>query len=204
MIRSYIAYDPTTGEIVRKVTCPEEIAELQFQAGEQWIEADASPETHYVKDGAVVAYTDQQREAKAKSPPFPARWSNTEMRWIDLRSLEQVKADCWAAIKAQRNAAEWGGFDTPFGRFDSDPNSQTKIIGTAQLASIALAQGAPFNVEWTLQDNTSVSLDATQMIAVGAALAAHVDAVHQRGRQLRAQIEAATTLADLEGISWTP
>lgn len=204
MIRSYIAYDPTTGEIVRKVTCPEEIAELQFQAGEQWIEADASPETHYVKDGAVVAYTAQAREQKSRRVSSHHVWSNSAMQWVDLRTLEQRRAAKWAEMKRAREAAEAAGFDTPWGRFDSDPISQTKIIGAAQLASIALAQGAPFNVEWTLQDNTSVSLDATQMIAVGAALAAHIDAVHQRGRQLRAQIEAATTFADLEGISWTP
>lgn len=184
---------------------------------ESWVEAAELPgyrrvevpftvtdESHWISPaGDPVAYTPAQRQAKATVPPHPAHWSNQAMAWVDDRSLSEVREDQWRQIKAAREAAEWGGFDTPFGRFDSDPASQTKIIGAAQLASIALAQGAPFNIEWTLQDNTRVSLDAAQMIAVGAALANHVNAIHQRGRQLRAQIEAAATLADLESITWT-
>lgn len=139
---------------------------------------------------------------RPERPSVHHRWNPEVGAWQDSRSMDELRAARWEEIKAQRDAAEWGGFDTPFGRFDSDPNSQTKIIGAAQLASIALAQGTPFSIEWTLQDNTSVSLDAAQMIAVGAALSNHANAVHQRGRQLRAQIEAAVTLADLESITW--
>lgn len=186
-------------------------------ATESWVDAAQLPgyrlvevhdtvtdETHWISPaGQPIAYTDQQREAKAKSPPFPARWSNTEMRWIDLRSLEQVKADCWAAIKAQRDAAEWGGFDTPFGRFDSDPRSQAKIIGAAQLASIAAARGEPFSIRWTLQDNSTVVLDAPAMIAVGVAMGQHIDSVHQIGRAKRAAIEAATTYDAVMAVTWS-
>lgn len=205
----YVAYRPEDGQIVQ-VMCGGELSDAAQAAARLQCECLAVDDTtpvddvsHYVLDGVLQAYSPAQLRARQERPTWPCRWSNTEMRWIDLRSLEQVKADCWAAIKAQRDAAEWGGFDTPFGRFDSDPVSQAKIIGAAQLASVSLAQGTPFTIEWTLQDNTSVSLDAAQMVAVGAALANHVNAVHQRGRQLRAQIEAAATIADLESITWT-
>lgn len=206
MMTPFIVYSQSSGEILRAGRCEEAVLQLQaIGTDEAVIAADATELTHYVAPGGtLVQYTTQQAAAKSSPPPYPAHWSNQTMTWVDDRSLPQVREDQWRLIKAARDAAEWGGFDTPFGRFDSDPNSQAKIIGAAQLASIALAQGAPFGIEWTLQDNTSVHLDAAQMVAVGAALANHVNAVHQRGRQLRAQIEAAATIADLESIAWTP
>lgn len=194
-MRTYAIFNPATGQILRMVDCPETMIEAQLGVGEAAMPAgpDISDATHYVMGGFQ---------------PMPAQpgphheWDWATKQWHEPTDLEPARAAKWSQIKAARDAHENGGFDTDWGRFDSDPASQTKLIGAAQLASIALAQGAPFGIEWTLQDNTSVPLDANQMISVGVALAAHIDAAHQRGRQLRAQIEAATTLQDLESIQW--
>lgn len=189
-----VTYDMKTGESTGVLHVEGGEREIIVPPGEGWVEApDGTPLPGYVDRGVYVP-------RPAQPTPFH-RWDISTHAW--LLDLEDLRKQAWERIKADRDAAEAAGFDTPWGRFDSDPASQTKIIGAAQLASIALAQGAPFNIEWTLQDNTSVSLDAAQMIAVGAALANHVNAIHQRGRQLRAQIEAAATLADLESITWT-
>ena len=167
--------------------------------------ADVSDATHWVDPatGVVRAYTSAQQAAKSAVPAYPCHWSNVSMSWVDERSLDQVKADAWRRIKAARDAAEWGGFDTPFGRFDSDPKSQAKIIGAAQLASIAAARGEPFSIRWTLQDNSTVMLDAPAMIAVGAAMGRHIDSVHQIGRAKRAAIEAATTHDAVMAVTWS-
>jgi hypothetical protein len=193
----YAIFTPATGQILRMVDCPETMIEAQLGVGEAATPAgqDISDATHYVMGGFQPM----------PAPPSPHHeWDWATKQWHEPADMEPARAAKWSQIKAARDADENGGFDTAWGRFDSDPASQTKLIGAAQLASIALAQGAPFGIEWTLQDNTSVPLDANQMISVGVALAAHIDAAHQRGRQLRAQIEAATTLQDLESITWTP
>lgn len=191
----YAIYTPATGQILRMVDCPEAMIEAQLGVGEAATPAgpDISDATHYVMEGF---------QPMPAQPSPHHEWDWTTKQWHEPADLEPARAAKWSQIKAARDAHENGGFDTAWGRFDSDPTSQTKLIGAAQLASIALAQGAPFGIEWTLQDNTSVPLDALQMISVGVALAAHIDAAHQRGRQLRAQIEAAATLQDLEAIQW--
>lgn len=192
------AFVSVVGKITKIVKCPhdETAFHLTPDSGERIIECGAgiSDSTHYVNElNDFVAFPEK---------PGPLwEWDWQSKTWSGP-GIEIARLEKWSLIKAARDAHENGGFDTAWGRFDSDPASQTKLIGAAQLASIALAQGAPFGIEWTLQDNTSVPLDAMQMIAVGAALAAHIDAAHQRGRQLRAQIEAATTLQDLEAIQW--
>lgn len=197
------------GSIVQLLDGPrEDIQRTCERHGWRFVEiapgARVSDISHYVVGGQLVAYTPDQLHAR-QNPPHPrCRWSKAEMRWIDLRSLDEIKADRWTAIKAARDAAEAAGFDTPFGRFDSDPASQGKIIGAVTAAQLALGVGAPWQIDWTLQDNTVVRLDAPAMIAVGQALMVHVDAVHERGRTLREAIDAAQTAAEVETVSWPP
>lgn len=196
-MRTYAIFNPATGQILRMVDCPETMIEAQLGVGEAATPADQdiSDATHYVMGGFQPM----------PAPPGPHHeWDWATKQWHEPADMEPARAAKWSQIKAARDADENGGFDTPWGRFDSDPASQTKLVGAAQLASIALAQGQPFSIRWTRQDNTAVELDAPAMIAVGIAMGQHIDAVHQRGRQLRAQIEAATTLQDLESITWTP
>lgn len=200
-----------SGAITRWGEAPADQVEHQARAGEFLGIGDCQAHTHWVpfSDGepqAPVAYTDAERAALAARPPYPAHWDIAARQWIDERDLEAVRADTWVRIKAARSAAEYGGFDwTHDGavhRFDADAESQRRIQGAAQMAQLALAQAQPFEIVWTLADNSTVTLDAADMIAVGMAMAAHVNACHVRGRELRAQIEAAATKAELDAIAW--
>lgn len=118
-------------------------------------------------------------------------------------TLDALKAHKWAEVKAHRQAAEHGGFEVAgLGVYDSDPVSQTKIIGAALAAQMAIAKAEPFSLGWTRADESIVTLNAAQMIAVGMALMAHVDQVHQVGRSLRDLIAAANDEQDLAAIAW--
>jgi len=57
-------------------------------------------------------------------------------------------------------------------------------------------------MDWTLADNSVQTFNATELVQIGQALAAHVNACHVKARGLRAQIDAATTEAELGTISW--
>lgn len=124
--------------------------------------------------------------------------------WKDLRPLTEVQATQWNKIKKHRFSIESGGFEVErIGRFDSDRDSQLRITAAASAAQQAMqAMQTDLRMEWTLQDNRNVLLDAASLLNVASSLAAHMDAAHQRGRRLRRMIEAATTKAEVEAIVW--
>lgn len=108
----------------------------------------------------------------------------------------------WARIKELRDAAEEAGFVWDGSTFDSDKTSQSRIQGAAQLATLAKINNQPLSIEWTLMNNGTRSLSADDMIAVGMALGAHINEQHVRARQLREQIEAATTPEQVQAVRW--
>lgn len=117
--------------------------------------------------------------------------------------LESLKARKWAEIKSARGAQEAAGFTVEgVGTFDSDSESRSRITGTASAAKIAKDASQPFNVEWTLADNTAVMLDADQVISVGFAMLTHITSTHEKGRNLRSAIVAAEDAESLDAITW--
>lgn len=117
--------------------------------------------------------------------------------------LATARARQRAVVNAGRDAAQDGGADTPSGRFDSTPRSREFLNGAITNALIAQAAGVPFTISWTLANNSVVTLTGAELITAGIAVAAHVDAMHQRARVLKERIEAAGTLAEIAAIGWT-
>lgn len=116
--------------------------------------------------------------------------------------MPEARVEAWSRIKAARESVEFGPFVLGVHTFDGDSESQRRIQGAAQLATLAQATGQPFSIDWTLADNTQVTLTAAEMIGVGVALGHHVNEAHGIARTLRAQIDAATTPEQLEAIQW--
>lgn len=134
-------------------------------------------------------------------PPQPSphhTFDYTTKQWIDPRTLSDLQAAKWAQIKRDRDEAEFGGFTWDGSPFDSDAISQSRIQGAVQLA--AMAPG--FTIDWTLANNTARNLSAADLANVGAALGMHVAAQHAKARTLRSQIEAATTVAEVDAVTW--
>lgn len=127
----------------------------------------------------------------------------TYMADAAVDDIETARARKWADIKAERDRLECGGFDMPgIGRFDSDADSRARIVGAVTAAKIAKDTSQPFNVEWTLADNTAVMLDADQVISVGFAMLTHTTSTHEKGRNLRSAIVAAEDAESLDAITW--
>jgi hypothetical protein len=130
------------------------------------------------------------------------------MRWINsgwqvlTPQLAEVREARWQDIKAQREAREFGGFTWGGSYFDSDPISQSRIQGATILAMQAMAAAQPFSIDWTLADNTTRTLSAADMLAVGQALALHVITLHATARALRAAIEAAVSPEQVAAVAW--
>lgn len=117
-------------------------------------------------------------------------------------TLTLAKSQVWATVRTARDSVEFGGFEVQgVGRFDSDQISQQRIVGAIVAAQLAGA-GSSWSIVWTLQDNSTTTLDYAGMVRVGEALSAHVEATHQHARELRDMIEAANTVADVQKINW--
>ena len=111
--------------------------------------------------------------------------------WVDKRTLEQTKEIKWESIKLERNKLEFGGFEFEGNTYDSDQVSQGRIMGAA-IAGVGQ--------DWTLADNTTVELSASQLQQLYAALQAHIASVHERGRISRQLIFEAETKEEVEAV----
>jgi hypothetical protein len=115
-------------------------------------------------------------------------------------TVDGNRAVIWGHVKTLRDAKINGGVLTPAGTFDSNDLSRLNVSGAVLGAVVAKSASAPYSVQWTLQDNSVVTLDADQMIEVGMAMLNHVAACHDYARMLRGMIEAATDMAELLAI----
>lgn len=113
-------------------------------------------------------------------------------QWVDPRTLDEIKAQRWAEIKSERDQLEFGGFEFEGNIYDSDQVSQGRIM---------VAAVADVDQVWTLADNTTVELSASQLQQLYAALQAHIASVHERGRIARQLIYEAETKEHVEAIN---
>ena len=184
-----------SGEILSSVDVPD-AAHLTANtpAGCTAIPGEPASWNSYFKSGAWVA--------KPPSPGPIFTWDPIAKIWSDQRTLPQAQAETWQTIQAARDAAMSANFVWDGSVFQGDAASQTKIQGDVLAAVVASMQGQTFSASWTLFDNTQRTLSGPDMIAVGQALQASMTTAFAQGVALRAQIEAATTLSQLDAITW--
>lgn len=138
--------------------------------------------------------------------PLPARptqhheFDYATKQWVDPRTLDDLKAEKWAAVKAARDAQEFGPFSWGALTFDGDAESKSRLSLAAMAAQAAIASGQVWEVDWTLADNSTVTLSATDVIGVVQSMGANITAAHQNARIKRAAIEASQTIEELDAI----
>lgn len=106
-------------------------------------------------------------------------------------TLAEKKAALRAAINAERDRREQGGFEYDGTVFDSDATSVIRINAAVNTAVAAVLGSSEFSVGWTAADNTTVTLDAQGLLGLSTALAAHSNTQHVRARSLKEQLDAA-------------
>lgn len=136
--------------------------------------------------------------------PLPPN-DNYEFNWVtkqweDPRTLEDFKQAKWEAVKAARDAREFGPFTWNGHVFDGDREAQRRLNLAVLGAQQALALNTPWSIDWTLADNSVLNLSAADLVAVVAALGANIDAAHEEARAKRTLIEQATTKQELDSL----
>lgn len=116
-------------------------------------------------------------------------------------SVAERKLEMVESIKSIRDARIAGGATVQgIGVFDSDDAARLNITGAVVMAQVAIAANQPFSMSWKLANNTLVTLNAQQMIAVGLAAGTHVAACHARAQALGVAVQAAASHDDLDAI----
>lgn len=117
-------------------------------------------------------------------------------------NLETARARKWAWVKLENDRRNAMDLTTPFGVLQQDLTSQNEIIKAVLMANNLVAAGYPVEINFTLADNTEVTLDAPMTVGMGFAMAARQQLYRARRNELRKEIEAAESLEELDAITW--
>lgn len=191
---TYSIFAPN-GELSRVLTIGEGDLSGNMLDGETCIPGIYS--LHYVHEGLVLPLPTQ---------PSPHHtFDYTTKQWIDPRTLTDLKAAKWAEIKRQRDLTEFAPLTYNAMVFDGDLDAQRRLTAYISVSKSAIAAGQPFSAEFTLADNTLVTLTAQDFVGIEMAKVQAVAEAFAHASALRLQIEAATSAAELDAVpGWPP
>lgn len=113
--------------------------------------------------------------------------------------LENVKQHKIMELKRQRDTAEVEPIEYNGHLYDYDSKARDRISA----AIIALdVQGEGAKISWTTADNEDVCVTAADLRAIVAAVAVRSNLLHIAYRKAKAQVEAATTKAEIDAINF--
>lgn len=117
----------------------------------------------------------------------------------DAELLEAAKSAKIADLKAERDSKEVEPITYNGNSYDYDDKARERI----NAAIIALdVQGADASIDWTTADNADVKVTADDLRMVIAAVAVRSNKLHTAYRVSKEKVEAATTAADVEDVTF--
>lgn len=147
------------------------------------------------QDGCDIIWTGSAWELQ----PLPA---DPEPEQPPEPTIEELAARTWDTVKAARNAAEQSGCPYMSSVLDSDQLSVQRIAIAVQAAQNAISAGiTDLTLDWTMQDNSVLTMTAEQVIGMSIALAVYSNSLHTKARELREQIDQ--ILADYQARTVT-
>lgn len=159
--------------------------------------------THYVQAGVLVPYTTLQAANKYVYPAYPCRWDNTLMAWIDLRTLEEIKATKNQQINAARLLANQTVFTFIGQDISVDTLSRGDIDGTNGTVLLTGAMPPNWQGGWKTVANTYVAIpDVATWTQFYLAMNNQGSINFNHAQELKARLSAATTIEEVEAIVW--
>ncbi len=188
-MRYAVTFEVSSGEVRGRVSYMDG-DEVSVPGGFNWVitDDDAPLETLWFDGSTLVR--------RPAPPSAPYTWAAESFSWVI--SLAKAREQKLLEIKAQRNATETGPFSWGPHTFDGDVDSQRRLGYAAQMASQYAALGEPFSIDWTLYDNTTVTLTGEDVIAAFTALGFHINAAHQTARARKAAVLAANSVEEVD------
>jgi len=181
-----VGYDEVTGEVTSQTSA------YRVEEGKLYVSAP-TPMPAYVLGGQVHP---------VPARPSPAHvWAWETKAWVP--DVELVRLHKCEELKRSRDAVEFSDFTYAGYVLDGDAEAQRRLATLVSVSKTAIASGYPFTKEFTLADNSVVEFTAEDFLGIEMAKIWQVEAAFTKYRSLRAQAEAATTVEELEAISWS-
>lgn len=195
----YAIYKTSTGEITQICITNnfESLSNLiTNETNAVEISLEISDSTHYIDVNTNLPVLFPEKPSK------DYKWDWNSKSWADLRPLDEVKKTKWEEIKLGRLKNLAKPLVTPYGIFDCNTVSRANIIQSVQYAQLTAINSPSSTVTFTLHDNSTISLNSTQMAEVGVLLGQHIEQVYTTARNLRQAITDASTINEVNVISW--
>ena len=158
--------------------------------GEAWEEVEDHRGTEYWLPGD--AYGTPAREMKELGP-LPEGATTTAPE----KTLDELKADKLAALKAERDNKEVEPIEYNGNSFDYDEKARDRI--NAAIIALEVA-GDSASLEWTAADNADVTVTAADLKGIISAVAVRSNTLHVAYRAAKEKVAAAQSKKDLEAI----
>jgi hypothetical protein len=172
-----------------------------------------------IEGGYIVAVATATRQPVGQWEELPAgAWPGWQARpspahkpkrmgdlvgWEDPRSVDEVRAARWEAIKAARDEFLDSHLPTPYGPFDCKPKDRQNITdAVALLQTLASIGQTGQTVTFTTAENQTVTLTLAQMTEVALLLGQRVQTAYAIGRAKRQALQEATTVAAADAVTW--
>jgi hypothetical protein len=113
--------------------------------------------------------------------------------------LSEAKTARRAAITAARDSACQADVVVTGRTWQADARSQQMLASAITLGSA----GLPLPASWRARDNSNMPVSSlADLLPIAAAIAAQTHAAYEKSWALKAQIDAATTTAQVEAVRW--
>ena len=166
------------------------------------LRVDLSASAPATTDGSVWIETLTSWPAGARDG-FVPKYVNGAVSLVDVRDFAKKRADKWEQIKQIRTGLIDAPLATIHGTFDGDLKSRNSLIGTALRAQMMAGKLQAVAINFTLADNTVVTLDLAKIISVVLLMGSREQSARDVATGLRTSIFAATTTSTgLDAITW--
>ena len=156
-----------------------------------------NPYLYYVYGGNLVKYPDKPDSRDIWSFNFSTK------AWQDTRTLADIKLNRLQYVNEQRLAANQSFFIFQDKQIAIDTLSRSDIDGVNGEVSLTGQLPATFPNAWKAMDNTYVNIpDVATWVQFYQAMVQQGTANFIHAQQLKAQIQQATTIEEVEAISW--
>nr|WP_253185452.1 DUF4376 domain-containing protein [Burkholderia plantarii] len=104
-------------------------------------------------------------------------------------------------MNAERDRRAAGAFSFQGKQFAADAGLVSRVTSAAALAALAKTAGSTYSVDLPDVGGADVTLDAAGVLDLASALTAAVSLVFDTARKLKAAIDAATSVDELDAVT---
>lgn len=156
--------------------------------------------TKFYKDNYDLnAYSSCAEWCNANNATIENKGEYYEVVAIPAPALDEAKENKINELKAIRDTKEVEPVRTDKGLFDYDDKSRDRLA----IARQSLTDNGGGSITWTTADNQRVSMVIADFAAINGAAAVRSNSLHVKYNELKARVNAAQTVEEVNAIQWT-